>query len=157
MVLSMARRFEEALEAARRAVELDPLYSVAFERLAEAYMGMGRHEEAITALRKAADISGGSLLWKSVLGHAYALAGRKGEAREILDELLAPSNRGKVFSEHIAWIFAGLGEKEKALQWLEAAYDARDPNMVMLKVWPAWDPLRGEPRFQALLKRMKLD
>jgi TolB-like protein/Tfp pilus assembly protein PilF len=157
MVLSMARRFEEALEAARRAIELDPFYSVAFERLAEAYIGMGRYEEAIAALRKAADISGGSFLWRSVLGHACALAGRKDEAREILDELLAPSNRGKVFSEHIAWIFAGLGEKEKALQWLEAACDARDPNMVMLKVWPAWDPLRAEPRFQALLKRMKLD
>ncbi len=157
MVLSMARQFDEALEAAKRAIEMAPIYNLAYERLAEAYKGKGMHKETITALQKTVDLSGGSLLWKSCLGHAYAVAGRKDEAIKILNELIAPSNQGKVFSENIAWIYLGLGEKEKALLWLEKAFDAHDPNMTLLKVWPAWDPLRDDPRFKTLLKRMNLD
>jgi serine/threonine protein kinase/Tfp pilus assembly protein PilF len=154
IVLTMARRFDEALEAARRAIEMDPTYYLAYVRVAEAYKGKKMYEEAIASLQKTADLSGGSLLWKTCLGHAYAVAGRKEEAMKILDELLDPSNKGKVFSEYIALIYAGLGEKEKALPWLERACEAHDPNMVMLKAGPAWDPLRDEPRFQDLLRRM---
>ena len=157
MVLSMARQFDEALEAAKRAIEMDPNYNLAYERLAEAYKGNGMYEEAIAALQKTADLSGGSLLWKSVLGHAYAVSGRKDEAIKILNELMGPSNQDKVFSEYIAWIYLGLGEKEKALLWLEKAYDAHDPNMILIKVWPCWDPLRDDPRFTELIKKMGLE
>lgn len=157
IVLTMARRFDEALAAAESAIKMDPTFYLGYQRLAEAYKGKKMYGEAIAALQRSADLSGGALIWKSCLGHAYAVAGRKDEAMKILDELLHPVIKGNVFPEYIAWIYTGLGEKEKALQWLERACEAHAPNMVMLKVWPVWDPLRADPRFQALLKRMNLD
>jgi serine/threonine-protein kinase len=154
IVFAMACRFDEAIKAAQKAIDLDPTYYLAYARLADAYKGKKMYEEAIACLQKTVDLSGGALLFKTDLGHAYAVAGRKDEAVKILNELLEFSNKGEVFSEQIALIYAGLGEKEKALPWLEMACDEHDPNMVMLKVEPAWDPLRDDPRFQDLLRRM---
>src|SRR5262249_24874341 len=91
---------------------------------------------------------------KGALGRAYALWGRPGEAHRLLDELVTGNNKHYVGPFHVAMIYGGLGQKDEALRWLERAYPEHDGNIVLLKGWPAWDPLRSEPRFQDLLRRM---
>jgi len=110
------------------------------------------YDQAITALEEAVQLADG-IGHKGALGRAYVLAGRRDGARRILDELL---NRDRqVRPLQIAIIYAAFGQKEDALSWLEEAFRVRDGNMVLLKVWPAWDSLRSEARFRDLLRRMK--
>jgi serine/threonine-protein kinase len=88
------------------------------------------------------------------LSRTYALAGRPRDARRILEELLDLNQRSYVGPNEIAMSHLGLGEKEEAIRWLEEGYRVRDGNMILLKVWPIWDSLRGDPRFQDLLRRV---
>lgn len=149
-----ARRYDEAVVAAARATEIDPTYTFGYLRLGQAHSDKGKYEEAIAALETAVKLSGDAT-HKGILGRAYALAGRRAEARGILDELLNLNQRSYVGPIQMAIIHIGLGEKDEALRWLEEAYRVRDGNLVLLKVWPAWDPLRGDPRFRDLLQRTK--
>ena len=87
-------------------------------------------------------------------GLDYALAGQRGEALKILDQLQELSNRTYVSSEDIARIYMGLGEEDLAFEWLDKAYDEHAGTMVYLKVAAYFDPLRSDPRFQELLRRM---
>lgn len=86
------------------------------------------------------------------LGHAYALSGRSEEARKVVEDLKERLNREYL----IAWVYAGLGEKDQAFKWLEKAYEERDSSMVYLKVDPKLDSLRSDPRFADLLRRVGL-
>jgi hypothetical protein len=88
------------------------------------------------------------------LGQAYALAGRKRQAEMTVNELKEISRHQYVFPSVFAQAYLGLGDKGKALTWLERAYDEQDPWLFWLKTWPPLDPLRSEPRFQALLRRV---
>ena len=88
------------------------------------------------------------------LGNTYARAGRVREARECLRQLKQRSDVETVGTYGIAIIHAGLGEKDQAFEWLEKAYEVRDQGMSFLKVDPDLDPLRSDPRFQDLLRRM---
>ena len=88
----------------------------------------------------------------AALGHTYAVAGKRSEARKILEELKEGSKRENVSPYYIAGMHAGLGEKEQAFEWLEKAYEEREIGLV--KVDPRLDPLRSDPRFQDFLRRM---
>ena len=88
------------------------------------------------------------------LGHAFAVAKRTPEARAILNQLLEESKKQYVAPFYIAQVYAGLGENEKAMDWLEKAYDDRSNGLVFLKVDPELDPLRSSPRFKDLQRKM---
>jgi Tfp pilus assembly protein PilF len=89
------------------------------------------------------------------LGNTYARAGKVGEARECLRKLKEQSREGDVVGAYgTALIHAGLGERDEAFKWLETAYEERDKGMAYLRVDPALDPLRSDPRFQDLVRRM---
>jgi tetratricopeptide (TPR) repeat protein len=150
----VGRHYDAAVTAARRAIDIDPRFSWGYARLGWAYMEKGMYPEAIAALETAVKMSGGSLNHKGALGRAYALAGRRSEARRILEELRDLERRGYAGPFHLATIHAALGEKNEALRWLEEGYRVHDGNMVLLKVQPAWDSLRSEPRYQDLVRRM---
>ena len=90
------------------------------------------------------------------MGHAYAMAGKRGEALKMLEELKQLSNRRYVPPSGMATVYVGLGEKDQAFEWLEKAYEERDRWLVFLKVDASLDPLRSDPRFQDLLRRMNL-
>jgi hypothetical protein len=92
----------------------------------------------------------------ATLGHAYAIAGRKPEAQNALDQLLDKSKKQYVSPFYVAIVYAGLNENEKALDWLEKAYDDRSNGIVFLKVDPQLDSLRSNPRFRSLLQRLAL-
>src|SRR2546425_983990 len=99
---------------------------------------------------------GEETLPRAALGHAYALAGKRAEAQRVLDDLLALSKQRFVSPYDISLVHLGLGEKDKAFEWLQKAVAERVGLLVYLKVDPLFDPLRSDPRFQDLLRRMGL-
>ena len=151
-----ARRWDEALGYYRKALEIDPGFHFAVFYAARCHVQMGEFEEAIAEARRAVALSGGSALTVAGLGHAYAAAGRKGEARGVLRDLTSRSGRRYVSPYLVATIHAGLGENERALAWLERAYEERDYLLVMLRIDPRLDGLRPDPRFRDLLRRVGL-
>ena len=88
------------------------------------------------------------------LGNLYARMGNQGEAQEMIRRLKERVQRDKVGSYEVAVVYAGLGEKDQAFEWLGKAYDAHDQGMLYLKVDPPLDPLRSDPRFSDFLRRM---
>ena len=92
----------------------------------------------------------------AALGHVYAVSGRKTEAQNVLSQLLEQSKKQYVSPFYIAVVYAGLNENEKAMDWLEKAYEDRSNGIVFLKVDPQLDGLRSNPRFQSLLRRLAL-
>ena len=88
------------------------------------------------------------------LAYNYAREGRKQEALKLLEELKETARHSYVSGVLFAQVYVGLGENDQALRWLEQAYEDRDTWTQWTNIWPALDPLRSEPRFQALLHRM---
>jgi TolB-like protein/predicted Ser/Thr protein kinase len=153
-VLLMARRYDEALEQCRKALEMDSNLGFAHWLLGLAYMYKGSYEQAILALQKSIPLSGDSPDEAASLAHAYALSGKKTEARKILERLKHQSKRSYVSPGTIADLYGLLGDKDQAFALLEKAYDERDNMVVLLKVDPYFDPLRSDPRFTNLLRRV---
>jgi len=153
-ILYFARRYDEALEAGKKAVELDASSSVAHQRLGSAYEQKGMFPEAVAEFKKAVDGSHRVQLAVSSLAHVFALAGERTEAERLLAELQARSKSEYVSSYLIAQIYIALGEKELAFKSLERAYAERSIDLVLAKVDPRLDPLRDDPRYQELLKRI---
>jgi eukaryotic-like serine/threonine-protein kinase len=154
--LYFARQYDQALEHLQRTLELDPHSAVAHFYLGQVYEQKGIYEKAIAELSKARSLSDDSPLRVAGLGHAYALSGRRKEALEMLDELKKLSRRRYVSPYHRAVIYSGLEDKDQALEWLQRAYDEREGSMVWLKVEPMFDPIRSEPQFAGLLRRIGL-
>ncbi len=124
--------------------------------IGEAYVEKGMHEEAIAEIRKAVALSEGNTRALATLGHAYAVSGRRSEALKVLNELKARSKQSYVSPYFIALIYAGLGENDRTLEWLEKAYQERHPYLILLKVQPVFRSLRSDPHFQDLLRRVGL-
>jgi tetratricopeptide (TPR) repeat protein len=151
--LFLARRYDEAMEQYRKALELNPNYSWGHVALADAYVRKGMYEEAIAEVNKALSLEGNTSAI-ALLGYTYALAGKHDEARKLLGQLEELSNRKYVPPFFFAAIYIGLGEKDGAFEWLEKAYQERHPHLVQLKVQPVYDPLRSDPRFADLMRRV---
>jgi Flp pilus assembly protein TadD len=120
------------------------------------YEGQGRFDEAIAEFQRVRALAGSGPYGLGNLGCAYARSGNKGEAARILNGLLKLSKQEYSLSGDIALVYCGLGDKGKALEWLEEACQERTETVLWLKVDPAWDSLRSEPRFAALLKKIGL-
>ncbi len=150
----VARRYDEAILAARTAIAIEPTFAFGHLRLGQAYMEKGMHELGIAAMEKAVELSA-NVNTQGSLGRAYAMAGRRHDARRILHALLNPGEHTNAAWTQIAQIYVALDEKEEALRWLEEGYRMHDGDMALLKVFPPWDPLRSDPRFQDLLTRLK--
>jgi len=150
----LSRRYDEAIEEYRQMLELDCFFYKAFTAMGRAYTQKGMYEEAITMLQKGRSLSGDIPNILGALGQTYALASRPAEARRLFEELSELAKRRHVPSSCFALIHLGLGEKERALEWLEGGCQRRELPMVALKVHPAYDDLRGESRFQALLGKI---
>jgi Flp pilus assembly protein TadD len=120
------------------------------------YEQNGMFDEAIREFRRAADLSNNNPIDLGALGHAYAVSGQRKHALQILDQLRQLSVRRYVSSYESALVYAGLGERERSLRWLDRAFEEHSAWMLHLKVDPRLDPLRGEARFQALMRRVGL-
>src|SRR3989442_12154010 len=142
----LSRRYDEAIEEYRQMLELDCFFYKAFISMGRAYSQMGMYEEAITMLQKGRSLSGDIPNILGALGQTYALASRPADARRLLEELSELARRRHVPSTCFALIHLGLGEKERALEWLEGARERRELPVVSLKGHPAHGNLPAEPR-----------
>ena len=124
--------------------------------LGQAYEQIGRYEEAIAEFKKAIPLLKGNPEATAALGHAYAVSGQKGEAQKVLEELREYSKRQYVSPDNQALIYAGLGEKSKAIEQLQKAYEERAGQLIYLNVDPRFDSLRSDARFQDLKRRVGL-
>jgi TolB-like protein/Tfp pilus assembly protein PilF len=154
--LYMAREYDRAIEQLHNTLEMDPSYELAHCVLGQAYEQKGQYDEAISELEKALAISPNSPFVISALGHAYAVSDMKERAESSIVELMEKAKSRYVSPFYVAIIYAGLGDNQKAMDWLEKAYRYRSNGLVFLKVDPDLDPLRSQPRFQDLQRRMHL-
>ena len=151
-----ARRYDEALAQLKQTVELDPNYPVTYWILGMVHRTLGRNATAIAEGEKGVRLSGGSPLMRAALAQSYAKAGRKKEALQILDDLTSLSKCKYVAPHFFAGIHIGLGENDRALDYLEKSYEDHSHWLIYLHIDPVMDDLRDEPRFQDLLKRVGL-
>jgi len=154
--LLRAGRNEEALAAAARARAVDPRYARAQATFGWAALRSGRVEEGLAALERAAALAPGENQWLAQLGEAYAQAGRTAQAREILAGLETRAGTEFVAPNHLAYVYTGLGEHDRAMDCLERAYEQRSGAVYGIKGSFLFAPLRSHPRFTALLRRMNL-
>ena len=151
-----ARRYDDAIEQLRRTVELDPNYPITYWILGLLLRKMGRYELAIAEGEKGVKLSGGSSLMSAALAQTYATAGRKKEALQILDDLTKLAKQKYVAPHFFAGIHLGLGEDDRAMEYLEKSYEEHCHWLIYLHIDPSMDGLRSNPHFQDLLRRVGL-
>ncbi len=154
--LYYARRYDKAIAQCASATQSEPNSADAHDCLGLGYLGSAKFERAIGECQAAVKLSGNDLDKAVGLARAYALAGRKAEARKTLNEWRERAQQSYVPSSFFAQVHVALGEKREALTWLAKAYADRDPYLVRLKVNPAFESIRSDPEFQDLLRRLGL-
>ena len=157
--------YDDAIAKYKLTLHSDPDFWVARHYLALAYVQKGMHNEAIAELRKLIKAQVSGALPEHVieaepeatasLGFAYGMAGKQAEARAILDQLEAISKRRYISPLYPAIVCAGLKDSDKAVEYLNKAYQARHPGLVLIRIEPIFDPIRADPRFKELTKRFE--
>jgi Flp pilus assembly protein TadD len=128
--------------------------AVAHYQLGQALEQEHRHDEAIAEFRRAIELSGGNTTFESNLANAYAVSGRKEEAMKIVKDLESRQSQDSSTNASIALIYVGLGDNDRAMIWLNKAYQARFNPSILRR--PVFDPLRADARFQDLVHRIGL-
>jgi len=150
----LARQYDQAIEQERKTLDLDANFIMAHRYLGLSYVQKSMYKEGIAEFEKAVAISSGNTLLLSGLGYAYAASGRRADAQKMLDQLSEISKQKYVPAAYRAYIYVALGEKDRAFESLERGYEER--LISVIRVDPAFDPLRSDPRFADLLRRMNL-
>ena len=148
----LSRRYDEALEQFNKALELEPNFPAALQYLPLVYVQKGMRSEAVATAKEARNSP--VMVTFGTLGYVLGVAGQEAEARELLAELQGRRKQEYIPAVGIALVYAGLGEKEEALAWLEEGYKERGFQIQFLKVDPTWDSLRNDPGFVDLLRRI---
>jgi serine/threonine protein kinase/tetratricopeptide (TPR) repeat protein len=156
-MLYFAGRYDEALAQYMNSIEMAPDFAELYWYIGMAYEQKAMLKEAEKEFQRAITLSGGFMKYIEALGHAYAMAGKKKEAMEVMGELRELSKREHVSPYYIASIYEALGEKDKAFEWLEKAYEINDTWISYLKVDPLFYKIRPDSRFKVLLKKVGLE
>ncbi|MEX2156990.1 MAG: protein kinase [Gemmatimonadales bacterium] len=151
-----ARRYDQARDHLTRAIEMNPLAVESSRMLGHTLALQGDFAGAERVLRETLTLSGAGAYTKGALGWVLALAGRRPETEALLRELELTAQSSYVSPVPFAILHIGLGSLDRALDWAERAYDERRGWLAYFKVNPMLDPLRGHPRFAALVQRMRL-
>jgi len=154
-LLCDAQRIDEGIDQLRKTLEMDPAFVVAHVRLGYCFERKGAYDGAIAESQRIFDL-GAKSLGIAGLGRAYAMAGKRNEAQKELAELQELSKQRYVSPGLFALIYAALGDKDQAFAWLEKAVAEHDLFTARLKVDQRFDPLRSDPRFADLVKRVGL-
>jgi tetratricopeptide (TPR) repeat protein len=152
----LAGEYDKAIEAQKETLRLDPSFGVAYGYLGQAYVEKGQWEVAIDFTKKYVSLAPGDLSRKAELANAFARGGQKKEAMEILAEFERIRNVRYISPYDWAMIYAGLGDKQETMHWLEKGYEEKSGRLVNLAVHPQFAFLRKEPRFQQLLQRLQI-
>jgi TolB-like protein/DNA-binding winged helix-turn-helix (wHTH) protein/Flp pilus assembly protein TadD len=153
-LLALAHAYDESITQSLKTLELDPAFGLAHNHLGEAYLQKHLNEQAIAELRKAVSLSGGGATCIANLARAYAASGRTRDAVDLLNDLKGRSSPLHSYASEIAVIYAALGDARQAMDWLERGAAERFNPGVLLR--PGVDPLRSEPRFVDLMRRVGL-
>src|SRR5690349_15133494 len=153
--LILAGRYDEGLREAETTIRLDDKNWWAHYWLGVAYSEKGMHSEAIAALQTAAGMDDSPLI-RGVLACALARAGRRAEAQKVIDDLIVASKNKFVSQTSMAMGYAGLGDKDKAFEWLNKALESHDEQIIWIYKHPMFATLREDPRYKELLKRLNL-
>jgi len=148
------QRYDEALRHYRKALEMDPNFALAHHDIGWVLEAQGKYSEAIEEFERAVRISDVAALW-SALGHAYGVAGRRQDAIRVLDKLADLRKEHYVSPNYDATVYLGLGDFDKAMDLYERSYEERSWAMVWFRIGHNLKPLRGTPRFERLLLKMK--
>ena len=150
-----ARRYDQAIEQLRKTIEMDQNFYYAHFQLGMVYEMKGSFPDAIAEYLKARQSNDDPYVL-GLLGHAYAMSGKKDEVLKTLDQLRDIASRRYVPLYTFAMVYAGLGDRDRAFQWLEKSYQAHEPKITRIKVEPLLDGLRSDPRFADLERRIGL-
>ena len=154
MDLVLARQFEAAIAEASAGVELDPSFHPFHWSLGWALGGQGRHDDSVQEHREAVNLAPGDPLSQASLGQSLGFAGQREEALTILEGLERRTGEEYVGGWMLAFVNVGLGNHNQAISWLQEGAKEHDPLMTFINQTWFVDPLRADPRFQALLKKM---
>jgi len=149
-------RYDEAIEQLRRTVDLDPNYPVTYWILGLLLRKTGSYERAIVEGEKGVKLSAGSPVMRAALAHTFGAAGKKKEALEVLDDLSKLARQKYVAPYYFAGIYVGLGEADRAMEFLERCYEERSHWLIYLHMDPGMDDLRDRQDFQELVRRIGL-
>jgi DNA-binding winged helix-turn-helix (wHTH) protein/TolB-like protein len=160
LVSYLAGQNDDAIASCKKAIEIDPSYPRLHFRLGNAYREKGMYQPALAEFIKAVQLAGGGdrygdQYYEAAVGAAYAALGNTSEARKVLNSLIRRSKDRYVPAYGIALIYVGLGERDHVFEWLQRAYDERSTSMAYLKVDPAWNDLRSDPRFAAIARSIR--
>jgi TolB-like protein/tRNA A-37 threonylcarbamoyl transferase component Bud32/Tfp pilus assembly protein PilF len=153
--LNEGRRYDETIEAARKLLETHPDCWDAHLIQGQAYLEKKEYAKAIAAMRKASELEGETDPYlRLFLGAAYARAGQRGEASRILEQVMARPEEMEQYAYGVATLYAGLGDKDRAFQWLGKSIERRLETVIFLQVDPQLDSLRSDPRFKVALHQL---
>jgi TolB-like protein/DNA-binding winged helix-turn-helix (wHTH) protein/Tfp pilus assembly protein PilF len=152
--LLLTHAYDESVKQSRKVIEMDPTFAIGHKQLGDAYLLKQMDKEAVAELQRAVRLSGGSPICIADLARAYVASGRMDEAAKLLSDLEKSSNANYSNAPQIAMIYASMGDNEQAVHWLERAYEERFNPSILLR--SGFDPLRSDPRFQDLVRRIGL-
>ncbi len=155
-ILYNARQYDAAIAQARRTIDQYPTYPLAYIWLGSAYREKKMYKEALEQFSRGLKLSGNQPAVAALYGHALAVSGDVAGARKTLADLKQLAQTRYVSAIYFACVYTGLGDNKMALDWLDKAYKERNDRLVYLNVDPMADPLRSEPRFHDLMKRLRL-
>jgi TolB-like protein/DNA-binding winged helix-turn-helix (wHTH) protein/Tfp pilus assembly protein PilF len=153
-LLVLAHSYDESIGQSHKTIEMDPNFALAYNQLGQAYLQEHLYDEAVAELQKAVQLSGGSSNCIANLARAYVASGKRSEAEKLLRDLKKRSNPSYSQAAEIAVVYAALGDTNQAMNWLEQGYEERFNPGVLIR--PGFDPLRSDPRFEDLVRRIGL-
>jgi TolB-like protein/Tfp pilus assembly protein PilF len=150
----LARKFDQAIEQCQKTIEMDANFAVAYQVLGQAYLARGMNREALPVLEKYSEVSRRGVDSVALLGYTHARLRERSLALQMLEQLKAASKEHFVPSFFFALVYAGLEDKDQAFSWLEKGCEERYTRFAYLKLEALWDPLRSDPRFSELIRRV---
>jgi len=151
-ILFFSRQYDRAINKWRMVIQLEPKLRRA-HLIEGAYVEKGMYAEALSDIESHSEIPASALSWSA---YVYGRSGQQAKAHHALSNLLQLNNDSRIDPMLVAWAYLGLSDNERALAWLQKAYSQHSVELVTLKVNPGYDPLRSDPRFQHLLRRVGL-
>jgi serine/threonine-protein kinase len=154
--LYLGRQFDESIRQCHKTLELDPNYAVAHGVLGQNYLSKNLPHEALPHLDNYLKLTQGAAAALGLLGYAHACTGDKNQSLRMIEALRAAAKLAFVSAFFVALVYAGLGDRDTAFGWLEKACEERFNRLAYAKVEALWDPLRSDPRFGHILRRLRI-